>query len=112
MKFRGAILDDYSNVARQAAEWSQLPEIDFHVFTQPLAGIQKVIEALKGAAVVCVMRERTPISRAVIEALPDLKMIATGGTRNAAIDIAAAKERGIVVCGTASIGYTPGELTI
>jgi phosphoglycerate dehydrogenase-like enzyme len=112
MKYRGAILDDYSNVAREAADWSQVPEVDFQVFTQPLVGTQKVIEALKGAAVVCVMRERTPISRAVIEALPDLKMIATGGMRNAAIDVAAAKERGIVVCGTASIGYTPGELTI
>jgi phosphoglycerate dehydrogenase-like enzyme len=112
MKYRGAILDDYSNVAREAADWSQIPEVDFQVFTRPLAGTQKVIEALKGAAVVCVMRERTSISRAVIEVLPDLKMIATGGMRNAAIDVPAAKERGIVVCGTASIGYTPGELTI
>lgn len=112
MKYRGAILDDYSNVARQAADWSQIPEVDFQVFTQPLGNTQKVIEALKGAAVVCLMRERTPISRAVIEALPDLKLIATGGMRNAAIDIAAASERGIVVCGTPSIGYTPGELTI
>jgi phosphoglycerate dehydrogenase-like enzyme len=112
MKHRGAILDDYSNVARQAADWSQIPEVDFQVFTQPLGGTQKVIEALKDAAVVCLMRERTPISRAVIEALPDLKLITTGGMRNAAIDIAAAKERGIIVCGTGSIGYTPGELTI
>ena len=112
MKHRGAILDDYSHVARQAADWSQIPEVDFQVFTQPLGGTQKVIEALKGAAVVCLMRERTPISRAVIEALPDLKLITTGGMRNAAIDIAAAKERGIIVCGTGSIGYTPGELTI
>jgi phosphoglycerate dehydrogenase-like enzyme len=112
MKHRGAILDDYSNVARQAADWSEIPEVDFQVFTQPLGGTQKVIEALKGAAVVCLMRERTPISRAVIEALPDLKLIATGGMRNAAIDIAAANERSIVVCGTPSIGYTPGELTI
>jgi D-3-phosphoglycerate dehydrogenase len=58
------------------------------------------------------MRERTLISRDVIEALPDLKLITSGGMRNAAIDITAAGERGIVVCGTPSIGYTPGELTI
>src|SRR4051812_33080576 len=100
MKYRGAILDDYSNVARQAADWSQIPEVEFQVFTQPLGGTQKVIGALKGAGVVCLMRERTLISREVIEALPELKIIASGGMRNAAIDIAAANERGIAVCGT------------
>jgi phosphoglycerate dehydrogenase-like enzyme len=111
-KYRGVILDDYSNVARQAADWSQIPEVEFQIFTKPLGDLRHVIEALKVAAVVCLMRERTLISRAVIEALPDLKLITSGGMRNAAIDVAAASERGILVCGTASIGYTPGELTI
>jgi D-3-phosphoglycerate dehydrogenase len=110
--YRGAILDDYSNVALQAADWSRIPEVEFQVFTTPLGSTAQVIEALKGAAVVCLMRERTVMSRAVIEALPDLKLITSGGMRNAAIDIAAANERGILVCGTPSIGYTPGELTI
>jgi D-3-phosphoglycerate dehydrogenase len=57
------------------------------------------------------MRERTLMSREVIEALPDLKLIVTGGMRNAAIDIEAAAARNIVVCGTESIGYTTAELT-
>lgn len=112
MRYRGAILDDYRDVARQVADWSQLPEVEFQVFTKPIGDTPKVIAALQGVAVVCVMRERTLFSRAVIEALPDLKIITTGGMRNAAIDVAAAAERGIVVCGTPSIGFTPGELTI
>lgn len=112
MKYRGAILDDYVDIARQVADWSQLPEIEFQVFTKPFGSTQEVIEALRGVGVVAVMRERTMISREVIAALPDLKFITTGGMRNAAIDIAAANERGILVCGTQSIGYTPGELTI
>jgi phosphoglycerate dehydrogenase-like enzyme len=112
MPYRGAILDDYSKVARQAADWSQIPEVDFRVFNDPLGSTSNVIAALKGVAVLCLMRERTQISREVIEALPDLKLITSGGMRNAAIDIKAANERGILVCGTPSIGYTPGELTI
>jgi len=112
MPYRGAILDDYSKVARHAADWSQIPEVDFRVFNDPLGSTRNVIEALKGVAVLCLMRERTQISREVIEALPDLKLITSGGMRNAAIDIKAANERGILVCGTPSIGYTPGELTV
>jgi D-3-phosphoglycerate dehydrogenase len=112
MRHRGAILDDYRDVAREVADWSQLPEVEFQIFTKPIGNTQKVIEALQGVTVVCLMRERTLFSREVIEALPDLKIITTGGMRNAAIDIAAANERGIVVCGTESIGYTTAELTI
>ena len=112
MKYRGAILDDYIDVARQVADWSRLPEVEFQTFTRPLGDTPNVIEALNGVAVLCLMRERTLIPREVIEALPDLKIITSGGMRNAAIDIAAANERGILVCGTESIGYTPGELTV
>ena len=111
MNYRGAILDDYIDTARQIADWSQIPEITFQTFTKPIV-TSKLIGALQGVSVLCLMRERTLISRAVIEALPDLKIITSGGMRNAAIDIAAANARGIVVCGTPSIGYTPGELTI
>lgn len=112
MRYRGAILDDYRDVARQVADWSQVPEVDFQIHTRPLGGTEKAIEALQGVAVVCVMRERTLFSREAIEALPDLKIIVTGGMRNAAIDLDAAAERGVVVCGTESIGYTTAELTV
>jgi len=111
MRYRGAILDDYHKVALQLADWSKISDVAFKVFTEPLGSSSKVIEALQGVAVVCVMRERTLFSRQVIEALPDLKIIVTGGMRNAAIDLEAASERGIVVCGTKSIGYSTAELT-
>ncbi len=111
MRYRGAILDDYQNVALQLADWSQVSEVDFKVFNQPLGNSDKVIEALKGVAILCLMRERTPIPREVIEAAPELKLIVTGGMRNAAIDLEAAVARKIVVCGTESLGYTPAELT-
>lgn len=112
MRYRGAILDDYDKVALQLADWRQLAEVEFKVFTEPLRDSAALIAALQGVAVVCLMRERTLFSRAVIEVLPDLKLIATGGMRNAAIDLEAAAERGIVVCGTQSVGYTTAELTI
>jgi phosphoglycerate dehydrogenase-like enzyme len=112
MKYRGAIIDDYAEVSGQAADWSLIPEVEFQTHTHPIPDTLKLIEALKGVSVLCLMRERSLISREVIEALPDLKIITSGGMRNAAIDVAAASERGIVVCGTSSIGYTPGELTI
>ena len=67
--------------------------------------------ALAGAEVVVVMRERTPLHRALLERLPDLRLVVTSGMRNASIDLAACAERGIVVCGTASSATAPTELT-
>ena len=64
----------------------------------------KVVAALKDFAIVCAMRERTVFPRAVIEALPDLKLLITTGMRNASIDLEAAKARGVVVCGTPAFG--------
>ena len=63
-----------------------------------------VVEALKGFAIVCAMRERTAFPRAVIEALPELKLLITTGMRNASIDLEAAKARNVVVCGTPNFG--------
>ena len=68
--------------------------------TAGLGDSDAVARALQGFAIVCVMRERTPFPRALIEKLPDLKLLVTTGARNASIDVAAAKERSIVVCGT------------
>ncbi len=112
MSLKGAILDDYQNVALQLADWASLAkDISFKVFTEKLDGRDKVVAALQGCAVVCLMRERTPFGRDVIDALPDLKLIVTSGARNAAIDIAAAAARGIPVCGTESLGPPTAELT-
>ena len=112
MSLKGAILDDYQNVALQLADWASLAkDISFKVFTEKLDGRDKVVAALQGCAVVCLMRERTPFGKDVIDALPDLKLIVTSGARNAAIDIAAAAARGIPVCGTELLGPPTAELT-
>jgi phosphoglycerate dehydrogenase-like enzyme len=63
-----------------------------------------VVKALADFEIICAMRERTPFPRAVIEKLPKLKLLITTGMRNASIDVAAAKERGIAVCGTPTTG--------
>ncbi len=109
---RGAILDDYQNVAMKLADWSPVAkDVELKVFTDPLGGPDKVIAALKDCAVVCLMRERTLFGKDVIGALPDLKLIVTSGMRNAAIDMEAAAARKIAVCGTESLGSPTAELT-
>jgi phosphoglycerate dehydrogenase-like enzyme len=112
MSLKGAILDDYQNVARTVADWSPVAkDVDFAVFTEALGGPSQVVAALKDCAVVCLMRERTPFGNDVIDALPALKLVVTSGMRNAAIDVAAAAARGIPVCGTESLGHPTAELT-
>jgi phosphoglycerate dehydrogenase-like enzyme len=111
MPLRCAILDDYQNVALKLADWSTVaPDLDLTVFNTPFPDQQRVIEALRDAEIVCLMRERTPFPRAVIEALPNLKLIVTTGMRNAAIDVAAAQDRGVAVCGTGTAHHPTAEL--
>jgi D-3-phosphoglycerate dehydrogenase len=105
MKYRLAILDDYQNVARKLTDWSSVQnDLDIQVFNHHLGGDEEVIKALQGFHFISAMRERTRFSRRVIEALPDLKLIITTGMRNASIDIKAAAERGVTVCGTGGFG--------
>lgn len=105
MPVRCAILDDYQNVALSFADWSQVSgDIDIKVFNEHLGSADQVIAALKGFGIICAMRERTAFPRAVIDALPELKLLITSGMRNASIDLDAAKARGIVVCGTPGFG--------
>ena len=106
-----AVLDDYQDVARQMADWTRLsPEVDISFFTEGLGGEDAVAQRLADFEVVCLMRERTPFPRSLIERLPRLKLIVTTGPRNAAIDVAAAKEHGILVCGTQSAPHPTAEL--
>jgi phosphoglycerate dehydrogenase-like enzyme len=100
-----AILDDYQNVALKLADWSSLQGRAYiTVFNDHVSDPVALIQRLRPFEVISVMRERTPLPRAIIEHLPNLKLIASNAPRNASIDLAAAKERGIVVCGT---GYSP-----
>jgi D-3-phosphoglycerate dehydrogenase len=112
-KLRCAILDDYQNVALKMADWSKVAgDLDIKVFDQHLGGADNVVKALQGFNIVCAMRERTGFPRAVIERLPDLKLLITTGLRNASIDAAAAAERGVVVCGTPSVGNPTSGIAI
>jgi phosphoglycerate dehydrogenase-like enzyme len=109
---RIAVLDDYQGVAEELGDWERLagrarPEI----FREHIADRDMLIERLRSFEVVCLMRERTPFPRAVIEALPDLKLIVTTGLKNDSIDVAAATERGILVCGTHSAAHPAAELS-
>src|SRR5438128_1875556 len=98
---RIAILDDYQNVSLEMADWSPLAgRAAITVFNDHLSNLDDIVERLLPFDVVCVMRERSPLPRAVIERLPRLKLIASTGSRNAAIDIDAAAERGIAVAHT------------
>jgi phosphoglycerate dehydrogenase-like enzyme len=109
---RVAILDDYQNVALSMADWSEVAaRADITVFADHLADQDAVVERLTPFDVVCVMRERTPLLRNVIERLPRLKMIASTGPFNASIDVAAAKERGIYVSTTGGYIESTVELT-
>src|ERR1700692_1634918 len=97
-KYKIAVLDDYQNVALECAVWSVLRDrADIVVFQDHLADPHSVIERLLPFDVVCVMRERTPLPRNVIERLPNLKLIASTGSVNSPIDVAAADDRGIAV---------------
>ena len=96
-----AILDDYQGVALRLADWSAVRRrAEITVFNDHLADPAAVVERLRPFDVVCVMRERTPLSRDILQQLPRLKLIASTGLRNAAIDTRAAAERGIVVTAT------------
>lgn len=96
-----AILDDYQNVALEMADWSPVARrAEITVFNDHVADPDAVVERLLPFDVICVMRERTPLPRAVIEHLPRLKLIASTGSRNASIDMTAAEEHGIHVTAT------------
>jgi phosphoglycerate dehydrogenase-like enzyme len=85
-KYKIAVLDDYQNVALESADWSPLRDrADIAVFHDHIADPDAVIERLLPFDVVCVMRERTPLPRNVIERLPNLKLIASTGSVNASI---------------------------
>ena len=100
-KCQVAVLDDYQNAALESADWSVLRDrVDITVFQDHLADPDAVIERLLPFDVVCVMRERTPLPRKVIERLPNLKLIASTGSVNASIDVAVAGDRGIAVVHT------------
>jgi phosphoglycerate dehydrogenase-like enzyme len=106
-----AVLDDYQNAARDMADWSGLAahhEITF--FQEIYEGLEGFTKRLEPYEIVCVMRERSPFKRDLIENLPKLKLVVTAGMRNAAIDLDACAERGIPVLGTQNSAQATPEL--
>ena len=106
-----AILDDYQSAALSAADWSSLgSDFEIHVFDKHLGHEQDQIAAtLAPFDILIAMRERTRFPRQLIEKLPNLKLLVTAGMRNRAIDMDAARARGIDVCGTAMVPYSAAE---
>lgn len=109
---RVAVLDDYQSVALTIVDWTVLPpDAEVTAFQNHLSETDAVAERLKDFEIVVAMRERTPFPRSLMEALPKLRLVATAGMRNASIDMAAAEDLGITVCGTGGLGYPTAELT-
>jgi phosphoglycerate dehydrogenase-like enzyme len=105
-------LDDYQNVARTMADWSILDgRAAITVFNDHLADADAVVARLQPFEIVCVMRERTPMTRDIIERLPNLRLIASTATVNASIDLAAAAERGVQLVHTGYSSAPTVELT-
>jgi phosphoglycerate dehydrogenase-like enzyme len=96
-----AILDDYQNVALSFADWSRVAKAgDITVFTDHLSDPDDVVDRLQPFDVLCVMRERTPLPRGILERLPRLKLIASTGPGNASIDTQAARDLNIEITDT------------
>jgi phosphoglycerate dehydrogenase-like enzyme len=109
---RVAILDDYQDVALRMADWKSLPsDTEVVTFRDHLHDTDAVAKRLADFDVVVAMRERTAFPRALLERLPKLRLLVTTGMRNASIDVRAATERGITVCGTSGLPYPTAELT-
>ena len=107
-----AILDDYQNVSQQFVDLEKLSgKYEFKIFSEPFKDEADTLEQLADFEALLIMRERTPMTKNIIDNLSKLKFIITSGTRNNSIDLEAAKKRKVIVCGTEiNINPTP-ELT-
>jgi len=107
-----AILDDYQNVSQQFVDLEKLSgKYEFKIFSEPFADEAEALEQLADFEALLIMRERTPMTKNLIENLSKLKFIITSGSRNKSIDLESAKKKKIIVCGTdINIHPTP-ELT-
>jgi phosphoglycerate dehydrogenase-like enzyme len=107
-----AILDDYEHTALAMADWSPVArDVEITVFHDHLADETALAARLRPFHAICMMRERTPFPRSLLERLPNLAHLVTSGMRNLSIDLAAAKDRGIAVTGTPILPYPAAEHT-
>jgi phosphoglycerate dehydrogenase-like enzyme len=109
---RVALLDDYFGNALDMADWGRRPGLEVESIREHIPDADILISTLEPFDAVVMMRERTKLPRSVIERLPRLKLIVTAAMWNVAIDIDAATEKGIQVCGTGDVGNLTAELTL
>ncbi len=107
-----AVLDDYQDAFKQIIDLQKYEKkYEFKIFNDPFLSESDAIVALEEFEAIFIMRERTPITRSLLKALPKLKYIMTSGMRNNAIDLEAAKENKIIVCGTEINSNPAAEIT-
>ena len=107
-----AILDDYQNVSQQFVDIEKLSgKYEIKIFSEPFTDEAEVLEELAEFEALLIMRERTPMTKNIIDNLTKLKFIITSGSRNNSIDLEAAKKRKIIVCGTEINIHPTPELT-
>jgi len=107
-----AILDDYQNIAHQYVDLEKLSgKYEFKIFSEPFLDEADAIKQLINFEALLIMRERTPITKNLINKLNKLKYIITSGTKNKSIDLEATKKRKIIVCGTEINIHPTLELT-
>lgn len=107
-----AILDDYQGVAQQLVDWSKFEDsCEIKVFNQPFENEDNAIENLKNFEALLIMRERTPMTKKLMDGCPKLRFIATSGMRNLGIDLEHAKSKGIIVSGSQGNKNPTAELT-
>lgn len=107
-----AVIDDWQGVAQNVVDWAPLDSVGQVTFLRDYPADQDtLVSRLQDFDVICVMRERTRFDEALLRRLPNLKLLLTGGMRNAALDLKAAAALGIQVCGTASYKHAAPELT-
>lgn len=112
MKLKCVILDDYQQVALSLADWSALGDrVEVFAISQHFSDEAELAVHLQDCDILVIMRERTPITATLLARLPKLKLLITSGMRNASIDLAAAAQHGVIVCGTASGSAAPMELS-
>jgi phosphoglycerate dehydrogenase-like enzyme len=110
---RVAVLDDYQRRAAGFADWGSLaPEIEIDFLHESIP-VQRLPERLADYEVLVLMRERTQFDAGTLAQLPRLRLVVTTGMRNASLDVAYLRERGVTVCGTgmSSSSDTPGVPT-
>ena len=107
-----AVLDDYQNAFQQIVETRNFKDkFDFKIFTEPFVDEKEAIVELEDFEVLFIMRERTPMTKTLIESLPKLKYIMTSGMRNKSIDLETTKKKNIIVCGTEINSNPAAEIT-